>query len=130
MKPNRLFLVIALIAALIVPAASSVRAQDTWMGKTAAELFPGAANDQERDLAFQALLAANLPDATSRFAGQTLTVSVQQAGARGGISGPYFFWRECLRQLPAPRSILSKFRRPSTLPPPRLTSSRAKIATM
>ena len=94
MKHSKLFFVIALIIALIVPAASSVRAQDTWMGKTAAELFPGAANDQERDSAFQALLAANLPDATSRFAGQTLTVSVQQAGARGGISGPYFFWRD------------------------------------
>ncbi|MBL8154158.1 MAG: extracellular solute-binding protein [Anaerolineae bacterium] len=44
-----------------------------------------------------ALLAANLPDATGRFAGQTLTVSVQQAGARGGISGPYYFWREAFQ---------------------------------
>lgn len=77
--------------------ATQVLAQDTFMGKTAAELFPGAANDTERDSAMAALLAANLPDATGRFAGQTLTVSVQQAGARGGISGPYYFWREAFQ---------------------------------
>lgn len=76
---------------------NKVAAQDTFMGKTAAELFPGAANDQERTSAMAALLAANLPDATGRFAGQKLTVSVQQAGARGGISGPYFFWREAFQ---------------------------------
>ncbi|MBZ0304958.1 MAG: hypothetical protein K8I82_02710, partial [Anaerolineae bacterium] len=64
------------------------------MGKTAEELFPGAANDVERAGAMAALLAANLPDATGQFAGQTLTVSVQQAGPRGGISGPYYFWRD------------------------------------
>ncbi|MCC7206329.1 MAG: extracellular solute-binding protein [Anaerolineae bacterium] len=95
MKLNKLLLIVALIAALIVPTATRISAQDdTWMGKTAAELFPGAANDQERDSAFKALVEANLPDATSRFAGQTLTVAVQQAGARGGISGPYYFWRD------------------------------------
>lgn len=77
--------------------ATQVLAQDTFMGKTAEELFPGAADDAERASAMAALLAANLPDATGRFAGQTLTVSVQQAGARGGISGPYYFWREAFQ---------------------------------
>ncbi len=77
--------------------ATQVLAQDTFMGKTAADLFPGAADDTERDSAMAALLAANLPDATGRFAGQTLTVAVQQAGARGGISGPYYFWREAFQ---------------------------------
>lgn len=88
------YLNVLFILLLGVLAVSPVVAQDTFMGKTADELFPGAANDEERDAAMAALLAANLPDATDRFAGQTLTVSVQQAGARGGISGPYFFWRD------------------------------------
>jgi multiple sugar transport system substrate-binding protein len=94
MKRNKFIFVIAIIAALIVPATTRMTAQgDTFMGKTAEELFPEVASDQERASAMEALLAANLPDATDRFAGQTLTVSVQQAGARGGISGPYYFWR-------------------------------------
>lgn len=92
---SRFRLIALLVCLTLVLGAAGVYAQDeTWMGKTAAELFPGAANDQERDSAMAALLAANLPDATGQFAGQTLTVAVQQAGARGGISGPYFFWRD------------------------------------
>lgn len=92
---SRFRLIALLVCLTLVLGAAGVYAQEeTWMGKTAAELFPGAANDQERDSAMAALLAANLPDATGQFAGQTLTVAVQQAGARGGISGPYFFWRD------------------------------------
>ena len=91
MKTKFVFLVAILVLAL---GAFSVSAQDTFMGKTADELFPGAANEVERDAAMAALVAADLPDATGAFAGQTLTVSVQQAGPRGGISGPYYFWRE------------------------------------
>jgi len=93
MNLRRLLLILLIISMIAALSAVSVAAQDTFMGMTAEELFPGAANDQERDSAMAALLAANLPDARDRFAGQTLTVSVQQAGARGGISGPYYFWR-------------------------------------
>lgn len=93
MNLRRLLFVLLTITSITALSAVPVAAQDTFMGMTAAELFPGAANDQERDSAMAALLAANLPDATDRFAGQTLTVAVQQAGARGGISGPYYFWR-------------------------------------
>jgi multiple sugar transport system substrate-binding protein len=86
--------VLSLLLVALLLSSVSVLAQDTFMGKTAEELFPGAANDVERDAAMAALLAADLPDSTGQFAGQTLTVSVQQAGPRGGISGPYYFWRE------------------------------------
>jgi len=83
---------LVLVSILVLIGSMSVMAQDTFMGMTAEELFPDA-SDVERESAMAALLAANLPDATDRFAGQTLTVSVQQAGPRGGISGPYYFWR-------------------------------------
>ncbi|RMF78088.1 MAG: extracellular solute-binding protein [Chloroflexi bacterium] len=46
----------------------------------------------------EALLAANLPDATDRFAGQTITAAVIQGGPRGGISGPLFFWRDAFEK--------------------------------
>ena len=39
-----------------------------------------------------------MPDATDRFAGQTVTVGVLGGGARGGISGPFFFWREAFEK--------------------------------
>ncbi|MCA9911224.1 MAG: hypothetical protein KC519_21375, partial [Anaerolineae bacterium] len=94
MRTRSLFFVLLVLSILLALGVSQVAAQDTFMGKTAEELFPGAANDEERAAAMAALLAANLPDATDRFAGQTLTISVQQAGARGGISGPYYFWRD------------------------------------
>lgn len=94
MRTRPLFLVLLILSIVLALGVAQVSAQDTFMGKTAEELFPGAANDQERTSAMAALLAANLPDATGQFAGQTLTVSVQQAGARGGISGPYYFWRD------------------------------------
>lgn len=91
---RRLFIMILLVTGILLLSGVSVHAQDTFMGMTAEQLFPGAQTDLERTTAMAALLAAELPDARDRFSGQTLTVSVQQAGARGGISGPYYFWRE------------------------------------
>jgi multiple sugar transport system substrate-binding protein len=91
---KRHFILISLVLVFVLGATLVVAQDDTFMGMTAADLFPGAADDQERDSAMAALLAANLPDRTADFAGQTLTVAVQQAGPRGGISGPYFFWRD------------------------------------
>lgn len=86
---------VLLVVLVLVFGAIGASAQgETWMGKTAEELFPGAESDAERDQAMAALLAADLPDRTADFAGQTLTVAVQQAGPRGGISGPYYFWRD------------------------------------
>lgn len=92
MNKRRLFIISFTLVFALMLGSVGVMAQDTFMGMTAEELFPDA-SDTERSSAMAALLAANLPDATDRFEGQTLTVSVQQAGARGGISGPYYFWR-------------------------------------
>lgn len=93
---TRKFKLITLICVLaLFLGGITVMAQDgeTFKDLTAEQLFPGAENDVERNSAMEALLAANLPDACDRFEGQTLTVAVQQAGPRGGISGPYFYWR-------------------------------------
>jgi multiple sugar transport system substrate-binding protein len=71
-------------------------AQDTFFGKTAQELFPipeVAANEQEQQLAFEALLAANLPDGHALGEGKTITIGVLGQGSRGGISGTVYFWR-------------------------------------
>ena len=81
--------------ALLMP--GSVLA-NPFEGMTAEQLFPGAENDLERTTAFEALINSNLPDARDRFAGQTVTVGVLGSGARGGISGPFFFWREAFQQ--------------------------------
>jgi len=86
-----IFLVMALT---LVLSATRVVAQDTFMGKTAQELFPSAQSDAERDSAMAALLAANLPDGHPFGEGKTLTVAVQAAGPRGGISGPIYFWKD------------------------------------
>jgi len=91
---SRKLLLVSIILALMIGAFGVTAQDDTFMGMSADELFPGAINEIERDTAFEALVAANLPDARDRFEGQTLTVAVQQAGPRGGISGPYFFWRD------------------------------------
>jgi multiple sugar transport system substrate-binding protein len=99
MLNRKTLLVVLVIAIVAMLGAAQVAAQDTFMGMDAATLFPGAQTDLERSTAMAALLAANFPDATGRFAGQTLTVSVQQAGPRGGISGPYYFWREAFQAL-------------------------------
>jgi multiple sugar transport system substrate-binding protein len=97
MSKHKLSVLLLLVFLFVLGGTTAVNAQDTFMGLTAEQLFPGAQTDLERETAMAALLAANLPDGTSRFAGQTLTVSVQQAGARGGISGPYYFWREAFQ---------------------------------
>jgi multiple sugar transport system substrate-binding protein len=99
MLNRKTLLVVLLVTILATLGATQVVAQDTFMGLTAEQLFPGAQTDLERETAFAALMEAGFPDATGRFAGQTLTVSVQQAGPRGGISGPYYFWREAFQAL-------------------------------
>lgn len=99
MLNRKTLLVVLLVAILATLGATQVVAQDTFMGLTAEQLFPGAQTDLERETAFAALMEAGFPDATAQFAGQTLTVSVQQAGPRGGISGPYYFWREAFQAL-------------------------------
>jgi len=87
-------LALILVLSLVLPVVPSALAQGgPFEGMTPADLFPGAANEQEAQSAYNALMAANLPDARDRFSGQTLTLAVQQAGVRGGISGPYYFWR-------------------------------------
>jgi len=93
-------LVLVLVLALMVPmvGVSAQGGGDPFEGMTPEELFPGAANEGELESAYAALMAANLPDARDRFEGQTLTVAVIQGGARGGISGPLFFWRTAFEQ--------------------------------
>ena len=78
---------------------SSIASANPFEGMSAEELFPGAENDQELTTAYDALLASNLPDARERFSGQTVTVGVLGGGARGGISGPFFFWRNAFEQV-------------------------------
>src|SRR6185369_11363782 len=94
MKHKSILLLVLLIGLLALSSVSVVVAQDqTFFGKTAQDLFPDAASDTERNNAFAALLAANIPDGHDRFAGQTLTIATLGQGARGGISGTYYFWR-------------------------------------
>jgi multiple sugar transport system substrate-binding protein len=96
---NQIRILILLVLLTLAVGQVSVYAQETFMGMTAEELFPdeNIANENERATAFQALLDANLPDATDRFAGQTLTVATLGQGARGGISGPLYFWRNAFQ---------------------------------
>jgi multiple sugar transport system substrate-binding protein len=84
---------LVMLVLMLVVGLMPVAAQGPFEGMGPADLFPGAVDETEAQSAYDALLAANLPDARDRFAGQTLTVAVQQAGVRGGISGPYYFWR-------------------------------------
>lgn len=89
----RLFSFLVVVAMLAVPLSAVAQDGGPFDGMTPADLFPGAVNETEAQTAYDALMAAELPDARDRFAGQTLTLAVQQAGARGGISGPYYYWR-------------------------------------
>ena len=84
-------------SALIVAVSSSASA-NPFEGMTAEELFPGAENELERTTAYEALINSNLPDGRDRFSEQTVTVGVLGSGARGGISGPFFFWRQAFEQ--------------------------------
>ncbi len=73
-----------------------VAAQDTFFGKTADEIFPipeVAETELEQTLAFEALLAANIPDGHALGEGKTITFGVLGQGSRGGISGTIYFWR-------------------------------------
>ncbi len=95
---NRKVYLLAVLAALVtVLGFSAVAAQDgTFFGKTAADLFPipgVAANEQEQQLAFRALLNANIPDGRALGEGKTITIGVLGQGSRGGISGTVYFWR-------------------------------------
>ncbi|MDZ4768292.1 MAG: extracellular solute-binding protein [Chloroflexota bacterium] len=93
---RKLFFVVVIVGLFAALGAAQVLAQDTFMGKTAEELFPIpgiAANEQEQRLAFEALMAAGLPDGTAFGAGQTITFGVLGQGSRGGISGTIYFWR-------------------------------------
>src|SRR5215208_105329 len=65
---------------------------DTFFGKTAAELFPDSP-DKERELAFKALMSANIPDGHALGEGKTITVATLGQGSTGGISGTIYFWR-------------------------------------
>ena len=93
MKSGTLVFLALLLSLLIIGSVSVSAQDDTFLGMTAEELFPGAIDETERDTAMAALLEANLPDARDRFAGQTLTVAVLQSGVRGVISGPLYYWR-------------------------------------
>lgn len=84
-----LVLVLLLVGALSV---APVFAQDTFFGKTAEELFPDSP-EQERALAFAALMNANIPDGHALGEGKTITIGTLGQGSRGGISGTVYFWR-------------------------------------
>ena len=96
MKLRKSLFVFFVLCAVLALGATQVVAQETFFGKTADELFPipdVAANEQEQQLAFQALLAANIPEGHSLGEGQTMTFGVLGQGSRGGISGTIYFWR-------------------------------------
>lgn len=87
---------ILICLAVLLTGVFGVSAQDTFFGKTAAELFPipgVAANELEQTLAFEALLAADVPDGHELGEGKTMTFGVLGQGSRGGISGTIYFWR-------------------------------------
>ena len=71
---------------------------DPFAGLGQADLFPNAATEIEASTAYAALLASNIPDARERFEGKTISVGVLGGGARGGISGPFFYWRDAFEQ--------------------------------
>ncbi len=101
MRKFRILIPVMLIMTMWSGNVLNVGAQDggPFDGMSPEDLFPGAVNAQEAQSAYDALMAANLPDARERFAGQTLVVAVQQAGPRGGISGPYYFWRDAFETI-------------------------------
>lgn len=88
-----LLMVVALLLSGLSYTRPATAQADTFMGKTAKELFPDAGSDVERENAMKALLAAKLPDGTALGQGKTITVATLGQGARGGISGTVYFWR-------------------------------------
>jgi multiple sugar transport system substrate-binding protein len=99
---NRRFRALTLlvtVALLLGPTAVFAQEEDPFAGMTPEELFPDAVTEIERQSAYEALMAAGLPDARDRFSGQTLTVTVIQGGAHGGISGPLYMWRHAFEYI-------------------------------
>ena len=95
----RVVLILALLAFLVPPTVVFAQKPGPLEGLTPEELFPEAVSKVERDSAYEALKASKLPDARDRFAGQTVTVAVIQAGAHGGIAGPLYMWRHVFELL-------------------------------
>ncbi|MEZ4668172.1 MAG: extracellular solute-binding protein [Anaerolineae bacterium] len=86
-------LVVLLLLVTAALGMTRVVAQETFFGKTADELFPDSPTETEKELAFKALLAAEIPDGHALGEGKTITVGTLGQGARGGISGTLYFWR-------------------------------------
>jgi multiple sugar transport system substrate-binding protein len=93
MSKRKLQVIVLLALLTAVLGAARVFAQDTFFGKTADDLFPDSPTQSEKDLAFKALLAANIPDGHALGEGKTITIATLGQGARGGISGTVYFWR-------------------------------------
>lgn len=102
---NRKLLTISflLLTVFLLSSVSVLAQDDPFAGMTAEQLFPNAINDVERESAYAALMAANLPDARDMFAGQTLTIGVLGSGARGVISGAPYFWRQAFEAVTGAR---------------------------
>src|SRR5438128_2048659 len=95
-RPFNILVLLVIVALVIsgVVKTTTVFAQDkTFFGKTAKDLFPDSPTDAERNNAFNALLAANIPDGHALGEGKTITIATLGQGARGGISGTLYFWR-------------------------------------
>ncbi len=84
---------------LLLSTTSILAQDDPFAGIPLEQLFPNAINDVERQSAYEALIAANLPDARDMFAGKTLTIGVLGSGARGVISGGVYYWREAFEAI-------------------------------
>jgi ABC-type glycerol-3-phosphate transport system substrate-binding protein len=93
MRNKRFTTVLMLLVAVLSLSGMIVQAQDTFFGKTKDELFPDSPTQLEKDLAFAALMNANIPDGHALGEGKTITVGTLGQGARGGISGTLYFWR-------------------------------------
>jgi multiple sugar transport system substrate-binding protein len=89
-----------LLVFVFVLAPATVLAEETPFDDIPLEqLFPNSVDAAERESAYEALLAAGLPDARDEFSGQTLTIGVLASGARGVISGPVYFWRRAFEAI-------------------------------
>ncbi len=95
------FVVLAVAFSAVFSATRATAADQTFFGKTATDLFPDNAFPTssadvikaERDAAWKALLAANIPDGHALGQGKTITVATLGQGSTGGISGTVYFWR-------------------------------------
>lgn len=94
-----LFLMLAITIAMPAAVFAQGGGDSPFADMSLDELFPAAIDEAEAQSAYEALLAANLPDARDRFEGQTLTVGVLASGSRGVISGPLYFWRDAFETI-------------------------------